>query len=92
MSPAGPVSLEWLEINGKEAVRVRADLVPLGNRPAHPSLIHFFIDVPPVLAVHEKRSLDAVGFQDVKNFVSVGVGTIIKRQGESSRHGASGND
>lgn len=73
-------------------LRVGANLMAFVDRSADPGLVRRVINVPEVLTVHEKGRLDAVGFEDIEDLVRINVGAIIKGQGKSSRHRATGDD
>lgn len=83
---------EARETRGGGEIRVRADLMPFGNFPAHASLVGLVVDITPVQAIDEKCCLDIVGSQNVQNLVRVDIGAIVEGQGEGVRYGALGDD
>ncbi len=71
---------------------MRRDLMALLDGTAHPPCVRLFEDRSKILTVHEKRGLDAFGFQNVQNGIGVGMGPIVKGQGDRAGHGTLGDD
>lgn len=67
---------------------MRADLMTFIDGSLDPGCFGWVVDVPEVLTIHEKGSLDAVVSQNIQDLVGIDVGAIIKCDGKRSRHGA----
>ena len=71
---------------------MRANLMAFVDGSAHPSRVHWVINIPPVLTVHEKGSPDTVALEDIQDLVGISIGAIIKSDGKSSGCSALGDD
>ena len=66
--------------------------MPFVDGSAHPGRVRRVVDIPPVQTIYEKGGFDAVGLENIEDFVRINIGTVIKRDGKRSRLGALGDD